>query len=42
MISGTAQIALREIRQKMQHKSLAAKVSISPCEGLALNCGALA
>jgi len=28
MISGTAQIALREIRQKMQRKSLAAKVSI--------------
>ena len=28
MISGTAQIALREIRQKMLRKSLAAKVSI--------------
>jgi len=28
MISGTAQIALREIGQKMQRKSLGAKVSI--------------
>jgi hypothetical protein len=42
MISGTAQIAPREIRQKMQRKSSAAKVSISLCEGFARNCGALA
>jgi hypothetical protein len=42
MISDIAQIALPEMGQKIQHKFSGAKVSISPCEGLALSCGALA
>jgi hypothetical protein len=42
MILDIAQIALPDIDQKMQRKSSAAKVSISLCEGLAPNCGALA
>jgi hypothetical protein len=37
-----AQIAPPELDQKMQRKSSVAKVSISLCEGLAPNCGALA
>jgi hypothetical protein len=41
MILDIAQIALPDIDQKMQRKSSAAKVSISLCEGLAPNCGAL-
>ncbi len=42
MILDTAQIALPEIGQKMRRKSSAAKVSISLCEALVPNCGALA
>jgi len=42
MILDIAQIALPEIGQKIQRKFSGAKVSISLCEGLAPNCGALA
>jgi hypothetical protein len=41
-ISNTARIALPEIGQKTQRMFLEPKVSISLCEGLAPNCGALA
>ena len=42
MILDIAQIAQPEIGQKIQYKFSGAKVSISLCERLALNCGALA
>ena len=42
MILDIAQIALPEIGHRIQRKFSRAKVSISLCEGLALNCGALA
>ncbi len=41
-ISNTARIALPEIGQKMQRKFSEPRVSISLCEGLAPNYGALA
>jgi hypothetical protein len=42
MILDIVQIALPELGQKIQHKFSGAKVSISLCEGLALNCDASA